>query len=271
MKLSPLIILLIIGASLSAETYSIADIKSEYPRIFQLNIYRDSLGIRHSAWINKRLDKKHFLKGLIKKNEFMIGYLIQNTQNEDDPSLYSIDYSDETIRNLFFEKLGQDSIFNRYFLDLACRYLTSKGHTIQDYRINEKYYLTSEEIMNVAVRFWYPVKIDTSTGKVMGYVCSGFNEHNNHPVRERNLILEAFCYSTIMTKKIRLFRILLFHFSKTSKAEIRKMKEQGKVDYNLFTHRNRVWNKLMHDKYLKKVLKKEVNRKKDILPFAWQS
>ncbi|GEM_PF-6248305 len=269
--MNPLIILLIIGSFLSAETYSIADIKSEYPKIFQLNIYRDSLGIRHSAWINEKLDKKHFLKGFIKSNEFMVGYLVQNAPSEDDPLLFSIDYNDETIRNLFFEKLSQDSIFNRYFLDMACRYLTSKGHTIEDYRINEKYLLTSEDIMNVAVRFWYPIKIDTSTGRVMGYVCSGFNEHNNHPVSERNLILEAFCYSTIMTKKIRLLRILLFHFLKTSNAEIKKMEERGVEDYNLLTYRDRIWNKLMHDKYLKKVLKKEVKRKKDILPFALQS
>lgn len=259
-------LLFLFGGVLFAEDYRKADIISEYPTIFEVNIYRDSLYVFVNAAPRQDIPKHHFLRPLLQENKYIITYLMSNSRSTVNVNLLGTALTDEELKSEFIQDLQLDSLFNLNFLEMVQRYLIHKEVEISDFTMRETEIINIETALETMVRFWYPV-YDSTSNRYSGYVCSGINGFSNSAYKNRNILLEATCYSSIMSKKLRLLRLAVFDFTKITKRVVKDMVSAPDAAPDMQELRQNVWERLEERRFVKSTLIKELKAKSGILPF----
>lgn len=249
-----LLILALLGSIHTSMAQSDCDIMKDYGAF----IVASKFSHNDQTYLTKRaqpVPEGHCLSGIINPNLSYINYLITNFTSLKSPeSLMAISDSLE-FQNAFIEHLQQDSSFNAV-MNAFTRGLKDE---------HEKVEFSTDEVMNIAVKFFSIV--DIRNGNYVAKVCTGANDIKSTE-KYREPLLEAFCFSTIL-KAIRQPSNGLMKDFTTGVKQLYSMNLGIDKKEELLRAQGAVFLTMKNSSALVKVLKDAYEQNKENLAFVW--
>lgn len=248
--------------------YTKEDIVKDYGKMFTAKVAAtgEQKVVKKSL---KKLPDTHFLAGLVNANPRMVAYLADNYATVDETKLNELTADAAALDKFYVETLKKDTVFTNAFLGLAGHYLASKNHQIKGETLT-KDTLTMDQLTGIASKFFHAdaVRPDGNIGWKIGSGITGMAEMQEvkHPVAE------AFCYTAVVENYPKAPTGIQAEFN-AGAAQIQgeqKVVAGSVADTTLVAVRKGVNAYMAKSEALKKVLKDEYEKKKDILNFVVQ-
>lgn len=254
-----------LATQILGNSYPVELLKESYSEIFETRV----LEHQERKFVSRRiavLPSDHPLSDFVKENHWFIHYLQMNGTEIDPRSLSALKDEPQKLAAYYHSSLREDAEFNSLLVPVARRFLAQKGIDLFGYAAPPRERITFKELINVAVRFFYPHAV-TEDGKLRGHICVGINGLRDFE-GERNLHVEAFCYESIFLElgskeqkyglKEKFMSLLL---------QARLLKLSANADTRVARAQGVVWAILAQDPDLTQLLTEAYERKKDYLPF----
>jgi hypothetical protein len=161
-----------------------------------------------------------------------------------------------------------DIIFESY-LPLISGYLREHGSTIEGEEPRIKTQITLDRLTGNAVKFFFPDSIYTD-GRIQSRVCVAVNGFSG-PRQQRNLTLEAFCWSVIEPYLTTEERTPLEKEFDKAYALGQDLQLSPDVPTRLKRFQGVVWGYLSQSKVLRELLLNDHEKKKQLLTFTLKS
>ena len=259
-----LILLLLFAAPVLGAGYSVEDLKKEYLEIFQVEVLEHD-GRKMVGHKIGQLPEDHLLSSFVKENYWLLHYLQLNAARIDGKAEAALTGEPDTLSHFYHSSLMNDEEFNAHVLPLVSNYLASRGMKLSGYVPHDKNVLTLDDLIRVAVRFFYPNGV-AKDGRIHWQICVGINGLKDFET-ERNLTVEAFCYDTIFTTLNSPQRPILDQF-KEMIEEVKGLQLSTDDETKIARAQGAVWILLSKNETLKEMLLSAYSRKKDILSFV---
>jgi len=248
---------------------NVENIKEQYKDILYLGF--DVLPNKHIGtylMINK-LSKESVFADLINNNTLLFDYIFlqnkmfeQNKVVEEKLSIKSLE--DTTAYRLkYIERLQNSKEFDSVMFPIVNKYLQSKNFT-SNYSDKEEKVFSKDDILKIAVRFFYPSAIFNN--KIQAHVCVGINGMDDFP-QKRNLVLEGFIFQTILNNLDNSQYQIREYFENAKEiAATLKLSNDNKTI--LKRSQGVVWAIMYNSKGLWEAIVDSYKNKKNILPFT---
>lgn len=211
-----------------------------------------------NAFFTKRVvesQKESCFSEFVNKNTLFVDYLLTNfSSNANHKNLLELNDS-IAIRNKYFKDLKSDSLFNSVMTDLIDKTIDNKI---------PKDTISMDELLNMAVKF-FSINRLTGEGHYVGKVCVGLNSIKKTD-SERKPFIEAFSFASIMK-----------HYQSDEYSMndefIKAIKELYKVNLGidknekLLRAQGAMFLLMRNNENLKKMLRSEYEKQKNMLPF----
>lgn len=257
------ILSLTLATQVSENDPTIEQLKNAYSEIFVAEVHEHE----GRKFVGRRITVPTTppLADFVKENYWLLHYLQTNGTDIDPKSLSALKEEPDELAAHYHRSLVEDRTFNSLLLPVAHRFFTLKGSGLSDYEALSRVQVTLQDLINVAVRFFYPDRV-LEKG-FQGHICAGINGFKDFQ-GERNLQVEAFCYEALfqeLRSKEQRYR-LRDKFSSLL-AESWRLKLSADEDKKLARAQGAVWAALARDPDIKQLLIEAYERKKDYLPF----
>ncbi len=253
----PLFIIAIIIVTSNLYSQTECNLSELYPNIFKISkqIYEGEEYL--NVFVISKLDTNTKFGKFINENYLYTDYLYKTFSDYSNyEKLKAINDSNE-LRNVFLTDLLQDTLFNA-MMDKFLARICNKPDFIPDT-------ITINELMNIAVKFFYLPKI-SEQGNYHIQICVGINGIKN-TLKKRRPQVEAFCFSSIFThgnsgdfniqKEFRSTVGKLYKLSLGNNLEERLLRAQGAV-----------YMMMRDNDVLKNMLLSEYKKNMNYLPFV---
>lgn len=193
-----MIILFTSGIHAFAQQYMIENIKQEYGKIF--HAASDEMG---TSILIEKLPNDHFLSDFVRENDLPLNYFIVNASTFN-TSLLNTQTDSIKLNLALINLLKADTIFNKYLFESLHYYWASKNKSIIGFQPLRKSIMNTDSLLRTAAGFFYLFYIDAEEnfGVRMGMCGNAYSGGKTESFSKRinpNPLLEAFCYSTILT------------------------------------------------------------------------
>ena len=250
--------------SFASTKYTAEDIKNEYSKVFQIVVHEYEGRTSISKEVSE-LPSEHFLHGFVKENYWLIHYFQTNGTAIKYEKLHELEEKPEELSDYYHRSLMADEKFNALLVPLVNNYLASQGIELIDYSGETKKIITADELIRVAVRFFYPLHI-LESGKIQSRICVGSTGLNDFE-GERNVSVEAFCFETIFKELgSRQYGILDEYTSIIKQAKNLQLSTDAQT--KLSRVQGAAWVLLSVNPKLKELLSSAYQKKKHTLPFV---
>lgn len=253
-----MLVLLGFVSQLSADEFTVEKVMREYPKLFKIS------GISLSECVIE--NPTGLLSLLVEENRFFLNYLIHRTMSED--SLYKVKSDTAALQKKFFELLTNNKRFNAIFLPMADSHL--KAHNYQTANFPQKLSedsLTVDDIMQTALRFIYPFRVDNQQ-QLYTHFCIGGNAL--HDYDKKNIVIEAFCFQLVL-EELKTNREGFFKDYTNIEKNVMRVYYSSNKEVNMERIRGAIWSHLFDNQILRKVLLQNYEKRKKILPFYLKS
>lgn len=228
--------------------------------------YGDFVYIQKASYKSGDKDKPYLIKGttetkskkcfsdVIKNTAYVIHLLTNFSSNANDSLLLQINDS-VTLQKEYIKVLTKDTLFNRVMKDLISK--TVEKNVPKDT-------ISMDKLLNIAVKYFSVFKINPQ-GYYVGFVCGGRNDIEKTE-KVRHPQLEAFCFSSIAENMEGDEFNMYDEFVKALK-ELYKVNLGVDNNERLFRAQGAMFLLMRNNEPLKKMLKSEYEKNKNILPF----
>ena len=172
----------------------------------------------------------------------------------------------ERLNEYYHSALMEDEPFNALLLPLVDRHFHERGVELVGFHTPQtKKVITVDELINVAVRFFYPDGV-SEKGSIRSHICAGINGLRDF-AGERDLTVEAFCYETIFNElKSPQYGILEQY--KELMVAVRRLQLSSEEETKITRAQGAAWALLSTNATLREMLLSAYEKKKNILPFV---
>lgn len=242
------------------------DIKTILHKLYVIKSYTDDGEKRINFEVNRNPNSTNPYYTLLKEYDLYLDYFLFNTTNLwGKDSIYFKNvwpyYSDSIeYYNHYITALSKDAFFTECISEMARDFVNSNQPVVQrEIEINE--------MMHTAALFFYADKQLNDT-TLSWHICVGLNPFRQENKASHNIFgafLEAFCFNAIM-KDADTTNTIYNHFTATSdKAQVLMLKYP--VNQRLHFAREYVYDIMVKDEDLKKMLINSYEKQRDMLPF----
>ena len=228
--------------------------------------YTDFVYIQKASYKSGDKDKSYLIKGITPiqskkcfsdavKNTSYVTHLLTNFSTRAHDALLLQINDSLTLQKEYIKVLAKDTLFNRVMIDLISK-------TVDKSIAKDS--ISMDDLLNIAVKYFSVFKINHE-GHYVGFVCGGHNDIEKTE-KYRRPQLEAFCFSSIAEnmegEKFNMYN----EFVKALK-ELYKVNLGVDDNERLLRAQGAMFLLMRNNDSLKKMLKAEYEKNKDMLPF----
>ncbi len=254
-----LFVVLVIFSNLFAQNK--IDIKNHYKDILYLGF--DVLPNKHigSYLMINKLPEESVFADLINNNLLLFDYMFQHNNVRKEISIKSLEDT-TTCRLNYFNSLKNSIEFDSVIIPIVNKYLQNKN-LISNYSDTNEEIFSKDDILKIAVRFFYPSAIFDN--KIQAHVCVGINGMDDFP-HKRNLVLEGFIFQVVFNNLDNSQYQIREDFENAKNTAI-KLELSNDKETILKRSQGIVWTLMYHSKGLWEAIIDSYKIKKNILPF----
>lgn len=206
------------------------------------------------------------LARLINPNRLFFNYIAAHGTHPELPQLIASARDKDAIPAAFDLLLVQDSAFNAVMVATAGRFLAPSATSVIGYdRRRPRPSFTMDEVVSVAVRFFYPDSI-LPDGRVQTHVCIGINGVSDLQ-RGRDIAVEAFVYSAIM-KELKDNRHGLDSAYQRAAHRLNRLDLSSDNRVRLIRSQGALWTMMAQSPALRETLWADYRAQRSFLPFS---
>lgn len=263
--ITALALLLSAAAPASGDTIPLSQLRAEYQNIIRLEQTQHD-GESFTGLDVDSLAAEHPLSEAVNSNRHYLLYLAQHATRPSFSEFATSERPFAEVREDYYAVLEGDSTFNAAVQPLFGRYLNERGVVVDGYdHSRPRSAVRMEDVINVAVRFFYPDTI-LQDGSIEGHICASINGVQDFQ-GTRDLALEAFAYSAIfrdifqpkhdVRREYNRVKALMNQVGLSSDPEVRLTRAQGMM-----------WGHMAQSQQLRAALLEEYQAKREYLPFV---
>lgn len=241
----------------ASDTITVESVQALYPAVFSASEFGSGFQLEV-----RKPPSGHLLSPLVNRQEKWLTYVLQHYMAPQLPAIKAAAIDSTQFHSEFVRRLSLDRNFNDLILPATARALRERGTFIGKNLARAKYPVPIDRALQVAVRFFYPDVI-TPTG-ITTHICVG--ENGVKDLKDRDIGLEAFAYSAIMTDMQSEHSLLAKDFY-AARALMLSLDSNGPDSVRLNRAQGVMWSSMAKSASLRQVLLAEARRVGDLLPF----
>jgi hypothetical protein len=204
-------LLLLLSIIVNGQSTMSADIDENIKEIFKVSS-REYGDKKFVVSMIDTLTPTHYLYDFVKSNRLMLDYLSKHQLDINKDSLNKLSNDSKLLSSFYSKSIFADSSFLKTIKSMINLYITSKDNYEVDIK---KDTVSIDEVMSLAVRFFYPNKLVGNGSGVSMKFCIGTLSFADYEM-ERNYVLEAFLFQTLFSN----YKKLEKEYSKAVKHSI---------------------------------------------------
>jgi hypothetical protein len=246
----------------TAAGLSVRQLKARYDDIFAFEIKKID-GRTFYTMLVKTLPPSDPLAGFVNVHDLFLNYLQVNGAKCGD--LLTDGVSPEEFQAGCLDRMRSSTAIDAALLPALDRYLRGRSGGLEGYQSGPPASITMDELMRVAVRFFYPDTV-LPDGSIQAHVCVGLNGMKDLP-EPRRLAVEAFAADVILHDMKSPKHPLQDEFSDALQRVI-KLGLSSDPEVRLTRVQGALWGSLAQSRRLRRTLRREYDRSRDWLPFV---
>lgn len=262
--------LMLLSLTVQGQSMTVDQVKQQMVQLFEvLQDTADGESYRYEDVV--KLPPNHAFADLAKNNTQYTAYIKTNYSTTDFIKIRSSNADMKQVNTMFHQALEQDSLYNRYALEMAYYYLRAKGIQVVNYTPVLKQTVSKAEMMKIASRFFYAHSVEEAPDSIGFHVCVGMNGYEHNRQLLTNPLLEAFCFMALFQN----LHSPNYQYWSFFKQQVKRIRDKYRTMLDpvqrIEEDRREMYKLMQNDKELERALLTEYSRKRSMLNFVLEN